>query len=201
MKQYNFKLVYKKYNKTENIIKNCVILFFLLIFSVLAVLYGLGKFQILHILTNSSAPFHPAGSLAIEYKVDFDDLEVGDFVTWSSTKGKTFVTHQLVKIDKENRTFVCSQQQFNEDHTQVLPIEEWNPANFDGTHTEDQYYGKVLFSIPKLGVYMTALKEMVITNSGINVLGIVIIALAFVVYYLVAKFLSVPTYVLREKQN
>lgn len=200
MKQYNFRLIYKKYNKKATIAKNIVILFLLLIFASLALMYCLGKFQILHILTNSSAPFHPAGSLAVEFKTDFDKLEAGDFVTWSNSGGKMFVTHQIVKIDKENRTFVCSQQQFDDDGN-LLPMDEWQESRFDGTHTEDQYYGKVLFSIPKLGLIMTSVKEMVITNSGINLLGIIILVLAFMVYYLASKFLYVPTYILREKQN
>lgn len=199
MKQYNFKLIYKKYNKKANTIKNFVILFFLLLFAIFTVLFATGKIQIMHILTSSSAPYHPAGSLAIEYKVDFDKLQVGDFITWSVNNGKSFVTHQIVKIDKEAKTVTTSQQQYNENG--VKPMEEWEEKKFDAPKTESQYYGKVLFSIPNVGLYLTSIKEMVILNNSINILGIVSIILAYLVYYFFSKFLHTPTFILWGKRN
>lgn len=200
MKQYNFKLVYKKFNRKANIIKNCVILFFLLLFAVLTIFYAMGKLQIMYVASGSSAPYHPKGSLAIDYKVDFDKLKVGDFITWSNDGGKMFVTHQIVRVDKVNRTVTCSQQQ-TDSQGNILPMDEWNEENFDGVHTEDQYYGKVLFSIPKLGLYLTGIKDLVLYNNKLNILGIVSIVLAYFVYYFFSKFLYTPTYVLWENKN
>lgn len=205
MKQYNFKLIYQKYNKTANIIKTSVILFFLLVFISITILYCFGKFQIFHVLTNSSAPFHPAGSLAVDYKVDFNDLEVGDFITYSFNGGKSFVTHQIVRVDSENHKVLCSQQQFD-DYGNVLPMEEWDENKFDGLGTplyvtESQFYGKVVFSIPKLGLWLSSIKEMVITNNSLNILGLVSIVLAYLVYHFFGKLIYTPTYVLKEKRN
>lgn len=195
MKNYNFMLSYKKFNKKKNIAKNVISITLLALLFVVVLLYGVGKIQILHILTNSSAPFHPAGSLAIEYKVNFDDLQVGDFITWSTTSGKMFVTHQVVEVDKVNKTVTTSQQQFDSNH-RVKPMSEWDPMQFDSPKTESQYYGKVLFSIPKLGLYFTSLKEMVVKNGTLNVLGTMIIILAILAYYLFAKLVKKPTFVL-----
>lgn len=198
MKNYNFMLIYKKYNKKENIIKNSIVIFFLLVLFVIVLLYGLGKFQILHILTDSSAPYHPAGSLAVEYKVDFNELKVGDFITWSNNKGKNFVTHQIVEIDRENKTVRTCQQRQKADGTMMTPEELLldNSVSKDEPKTESQYYGKVLFSIPKLGIYMSSVKELVISNSGFNVLGTMTLILVFLAYYLFSKLIYKQSYVL-----
>lgn len=195
MKNYDFQLIYKKSTKKANLVRNIITMFFLAILFVVVLLYGLGKIQILHILTNSSAPYHPAGSLAIEYKVDFDKLKVGDFITWSTTKGKTFVTHQIVKINKENKTVTTSQQQFTDDG-KVKPMSEWEENKFDSPKTEEQYYGKVLFSINNLGLYLSDLKGMVIKNGTLNILGTMTIILFCLTIYLFSKLISVKTYVL-----
>ena len=148
-----------------------------------------------HIISNSSAPFHREGALAIEYKVDFNDLQVGDFITWS-LGGNTFVTHQIVEVNKSAKTVTTSQQQFNDSHTKVKPMNEWDPANYDSPKTESQYYGKVLFSIPKLGLYITSLKELIIKNGSINILGSTIVILAILALYLFFKLVKKPTFIL-----
>ncbi len=195
MKNYDFQLIYKKSTKKIDLVRNIITMFFLAILFVIVLLYGLGKIQILHILTDSSAPYHPAGSLAIEYRVDFDKLKVGDFITWSVTGGKSFVTHQIVKIDKVNRTVTTSQQQFTDDF-KIKPMDEWEERKFDSPKTEDQYYGKVLFSINNLGLYLNDLKEMVIKNGTLNILGTMTIILFCLTIYLFSKLISIKTYVL-----
>lgn len=194
MKNYDFMLIYKRNNEKVNIIKNAVTIFFLLLLFLVVLLYGLGKFQMFHVLTNSSAPFHPAGSLAVEYKVDFDKLKVGDFVTWSVTNGKSFVTHQVVSIDKENRTFVTSQQQY--DDNGVKPMSEWDSNKFDSPKTEKQYYGKVLFSIPKLGLYIESVKNLIIYNGSLNILGTVTVVLVILAGYMFSKIVNKKTFIL-----
>ena len=66
----------------------------------------------------------------------------------------------------------------------------------DEPKTESQYYGKVLFSIPKLGFYMSSVKELVISNSGFNVLGTMTLILVFLAYYLFSKLIYKQSYVL-----
>jgi len=206
MKQYNFKLVYKKYNKNANVIKNITILLFLLLFAFLTILYSLGKFQIFHVVSNSSYPYHPQDCLAFDYKIPFEELKVGDFITWSGNGGKTFVTHQIVEVDEENKTVTTSQQKFNEDGTpktpqEILAMNTESKQVTDYPITEDKYYGKVLFSIPKLGFYLTCIKNLVLSGNSINILGIVTLILAYLTYYSFGKLIYTPTYVLREKRN
>lgn len=202
MKQYNFKLIYKRYNKTTNIIKNSVILFFLLVLTTVVMLYCFGKFQIFHVLTSSSAPYHPAGSLAIDVKTNFDDLKVGDFITYSTTGGRSFITHEIVKIDKENKTVTTSQQKRDDDGRLLSAEERLNLGGcVDAPINESQYYGKVLFSIPKLGLWLTSIKGLVLNGNSLNILGIISIVLAYFVYYFLGKLLYTPTYVLKEKRN
>lgn len=206
MKQYNFKLVYKKYNKKASVIKNSIILFFLLLFAFLTILYSLGKFQIFHVVSNSSYPYHPQDCLAFDFKTPFEQLKVGDFITWSGNGGRTFVTHQIVDIDVENKTVTTSQQKFNADGTpktpqEILDMNTETSKVTDAPITEDKYYGKVLFSIPKLGLYLTSIKNLVLSGNSINILGIVTLILAYLTYYSFGKLIYTPTYILREKRN
>ena len=205
MKQYNFKLIYKKYNKQASIIKNIVILFFLLLFATLTTFYALGKFRIFHVVSNSAYPYHPQDCLVFDFKISFDNLKVGDFITWSGNGGKTFVTHQIVDVNKENKTVTTSQQKFNDDGTpktpqEILDMNTEGSTVTDNPITEDKYYGKVLFSIPKLGLYLTGIKNLVLSGNSINILGIVTLILAYLTYYSFGKLIYTPTYVLREKK-
>jgi len=196
MKNYNFMLIYKKYNKKANILKNILTLVLIGILSAIVIFYATGKLQIFHVLTNSSAPYHPAGSLAIDYKVDFQDLQVGDFITWSLTGGNSFVTHQIVKVNKDANnkitSVITSQQQFKDGKT--YPISEWDSNQFDSPKTESQYFGKVIFSIPQVGLYLTGIRELVILNGSVNILGIIFIILIMAAYYLFAKLVKKPTF-------
>ena len=202
MKQYNFKLIYKKYNKQASIIKNIVILFFLLLFATLTTFYALGKFRIFHVVSNSAYPYHPQDCLVFDFKISFDNLKVGDFITWSGNGGKIFLTHQIVEIDKENNTVTTCQQQRKNDGTWQTTEELLNNPNVnkDSPITEENYYGKVLFSIPKLGLYLTGIKNLVLSGNSINILGIVTLILAYLTYYSFGKLIYTPTYVLREKK-
>ncbi len=60
----------------------------------------------------SSEPYLKYQSLIVTYKCKFEDLKVGDFITFSNT-GKSYVTHQIVAIDYENDQIECKGLQYN----------------------------------------------------------------------------------------
>lgn len=183
MKNYNFKLIYSKFNKKTHITK--IILTFLLIFvlSLLLLLYCLG-FKAFAVNGWSAEPYHHYGSLAIDFKVPFKDLKVGDFVTWSRS-GSSYVTHQIISIDEANQTVVTCQQ----------PAFDPETSN-DGNIRYDQIQGKVLFSIPELGTLLIGVKSLVVNNSygfQLNIVGILFIVSLFVFYYFFKSFLEGTT--------
>lgn len=202
MKQYNFKLIYKKYNKKQSMAKNITLCVLLLVFALITILYCFGKIGIYHINGWSAEPIHHIESLAFDYRVDFDKLKVGDFVTYKT--GISYVTHQIVKIDTENKTVTTCQQRQKSDGTWETPEELLNDSQVskDSPISEKEYCGKVLFSVPKLGLWLSSIKELIVSPfGGINIIGIISVVLAFMVYYLFGKVLYVPTYVLKEKQS
>lgn len=165
MKNYDFKLIYSKFNKTAHIAKFVLTIVALVLLSLVLLLYILG-FRTFAVNGWSAEPYHHYGSLAIDCKVPFEELKVGDFVTWSRT-GSSYVTHQIISIDAENRTVVTSQQ----------PAFDPDTTN-DGNIKYEQIKGKVLFSIPSLGEFMIGVKSLVISNGigfRINVIGIMFI--------------------------
>lgn len=60
----------------------------------------------------SSEPYLKYQSLIVTYKCKFEDLKVGDFITFTNT-GKSYVTHQIVAIDYENDQIECKGLQYN----------------------------------------------------------------------------------------
>lgn len=203
MKQYNFKLIYKKYNKKQSLAKSITIGLLLSLFAVVAVLYCFGKIGIYHINGWSAEPYHHIESMAFDFRVDFSKLKVGDFITYT-TGSNSYVTHQIVKIDAENKKVITCQQRQNADGTwkTVEELLSDSSVSKDSPIGENQYCGKVIFSIPKLGAILSGIKGLIIKPfGGINIVGIITLVLAFMVYYLCGKAVNVPTYVLKEKQS
>lgn len=180
MKNYDFRLIYSGFNKRAHIVKNVLTIIALVLLSLLLLMYILG-FRTFAINGWSAEPYHHYGSLAIDYKVPFKDLKVGDFVTWSRS-GNSYVTHQIISIDSENRTVVtCQQPAFDPD------------TNNDGNIKYEQIKGKVLFSIPKVGEFMIGVKSLIISNGlgfKLNIIGIMFIFSLFICFSQFKSFLE-----------
>ena len=187
MKNYDFMLIYKKYNKKTEIIKS---LLFALIFAILITLisgYFMG-YRVFSVLGRSSEPDIHYGSIVIDYKVPFEEIKVGDYVTWTRT-GNGFVTHKVISIDVEKREVTTSQT----DYGASGPVNPDAPVSYD-----ENVVGKVIFTIPKLGSIFLDFKNMIITNKAINVLGIMTLVLSIYSYYLFKGLVTTKTFYLRE---
>jgi len=184
MKNYNFKLKYIKYSSKRNIVKNILSIAFLAILSLVVLLYALGIRPFI-IYGWSAEPFHHYGSIAIDYQPEFEDLKIGDFVTWSRNGGKSFTTHQIVEIDKINKTVTTSQQPADDPDT-----------NRDSPVTIDQIYGKVLFSVPYIGRALVGIRDLVMPYGvQINIIGVLFVVAVLGVYYLFKRFMTTDEYV------
>ena len=184
MKNYNFKLSYVKYGNKRKTINTIVSIVFLAILSLIVLLYALGIRPFI-IYGWSAEPYHHYGSIAIDYKPDFEDLEIGDFITWSRSNGKSFTTHQIIEIDKVNKTVTTSQQPANDPDT--------NP---DAPVTMDQIYGKVIFSVPYIGRALIGIRDLVMPyGMRINLIGVLFVITVLGVYYLFKKLITTDEYV------
>lgn len=185
MKNYDFKLIYKKFSRKTYITKIVLTAVVIFLLSLLLLLY-LSGFRTFAVNGWSAEPYHQYGSLAIDYKVPFSELKVGDFVTWSRS-GSGYVTHQIISIDEENQTVVTCQQPAFDPET-----------NNDGNIRYDQIQGKVLFTIPKLGFFMMGVKSLIVSNTigfKLNIVGILFIMSLFVFYSSFKNFLQGNTMV------
>ena len=186
MENYNFKLTYVKYSRKRKTVKTIVSILFLAMLSLIVLLYALG-IRLFIVYGWSAEPFHHYGSIAIDYKPSFEDLKIGDFVTWSRSNGKSFTTHQIVEIDEVNKEVTTSQQPANDPH------------NYDGAVTMDQIYGKVIFSVPYIGRALIGIRDLVIKvmpyGNRINIIGVLFVFAVFGVYYLFKKFITIDEYV------
>lgn len=183
MENFNFGLIYKKYSKTKTIISSLAWSLLLGLIITIFVSYLMG-YRVYSVLGHSSEPNIHYGSIVIDYKIPFEDLKVGDYVTWSLT-GKSFVTHRIIAIDEENQTITTSQTDYY--------------ANIygDGTVTPDKpltakfYYGKVILTIPYIGQLFYYIRSLILTPyNTLNISGIFSIILAYLTAYYFSKLVS-----------
>ena len=187
MKNYNFKLIYKKGNKKLRIAKTILLsLVFGLIVALIAG-YFLG-YRVYTVLGKSSEPDIHYGSIVIDFKVPFKELKVGDYVTWSRG-GNVYVTHKIIDINYEKDVIVTSQTDYY--------AKEGETVNPDAPISYKQVYGKVVGTIPYIGLILLSLKNLILVSNQINILGILTIMLVFTTYYLFKKLLYNETYTLK----
>lgn len=186
MKNYNFKLIYKKHKKTDWVLP--AIFWSLLIGLVITIIFGyfLG-FRVYTVLGHSSEPDIHYGSIVVDFKVPYDELKVGDYVTWSRT-GKSFVTHRIKEITSPD--YIVT--------TQTDYYSNGEPVDPDAPIKYENIQGKVIFSIPLVGRVIYALRGLILSNSGINVLGIMTLVLVISAYYLFKRLIHKETITLKE---
>lgn len=188
MKNYNFKLVYKKNNNKQFLIRSLISSFVFALIIMLISGYFLG-YRVFSVLGRSSEPDIHYGSIVVDYKVPLKDLKVGDYVTWSRS-GNTFVTHKIISIDYDNDVIITSQTDY---------YSNGKPVNPDAPIKYKNIQGKVVLTIPYVGSIFLAFKNLVIYNNRINIIGIILVLLTFLTYYLFKRALHVDTFYLRGR--
>ncbi len=92
----------------------------------------------------SMAPLYPVGTLVIVRDAEPEEIEAGDVITYVLNEDGVLVTHRVVKVNADNRTFITKGDANNTEDSPVL----W-----------ENTVGKVVFGIPALGTpvrYITA---------------------------------------------
>ena len=117
------------------------------------------------VLSSSMNPTYKVGDLVYAKKVKFSEVKVGDALVFK-TNGQTTVTHRVVKINKEDKSFTTRGDANN--------IEDGNPVYYTNI------IGVVKFSIPKLG-YLSILVMKV------GIIPIITVTVAIILCFEVAK--------------
>lgn len=113
-----------------------IIFFILLILVLLLFVPNFIGFKTFSVISGSMEPNIPVGSLVYAKSVDFEDLEVGDVISYQLSED-TMVTHRINSINEEQKTIITKgDANDNVDSSEVQ---------------ENQIIGKVTFSIPFLG--------------------------------------------------
>lgn len=111
------------------------------------------------VLSGSMTPKYKIGDLVYSKEVDFEDIEVGDVITFVADSNLTVVTHRITEIDEENRTFTTKG--------------DANSTEDAGQVAYENVLGVVKFSIPKLGY----VSNYISTKSGKYVTAAVLVLL------------------------
>ncbi len=109
---------------------------FLLILVLLLFVPNFVGFKTFSVISGSMEPNIPVGSLVYTKSVEFEDLEVGDVVSYKLSEN-TMVTHRVNSINTDNNTLITKGDAND---------------NVDGSEVQNsQIVGKVIFTVPYLG--------------------------------------------------
>ena len=139
--------------------------------------FGIHSFAV---ISGSMTPEIPVASLVLSKETPFDDLKVGDVITFMAAEDQT-VTHRIVAIDKENKK-ISTKGDAN-DQADSKPVSYENVV------------GKVIFHAPYIGylMSMTNNKGSVFFIAGI---GVMLFALNFLL-----EDSKKPSAEMKEKQS
>ena len=119
------------------------------------------------VMTGSMEPELPVGSLLVIIPAEYDDIAIGDDITYVRDEQLTLVTHRVISKDEENRRITTQ------------GIANNTP---DASTSYDNVLGKVRMSIPLIGYAVIWLS----TASGI--ITVVTVAVALAVLFVLIKY-------------
>ncbi len=123
---------------------NFIVTFLLTIFAIIAIglvalkIFG---FSVYSVRTASMEPTYPVNSIVFVQRTNPASIAVGDTITYTLNEDGDTVTHRVVSIDKENRTFTTKGDNNN--------VEDAKPVSWENT------IGRVMFSLPTGGKAFT----------------------------------------------
>lgn len=111
------------------------------------------------VLSGSMTPVYRIGDLVYVKETDFEDIEIGDVITFVADSNLTVVTHRVTEIDEDNLSFTTKGD--------ANSSEDASPVAYENV------LGVVKFSIPKLGY----VSNYISTKSGKYVAAAVLVFL------------------------
>ena len=159
----------KRINLTSQIFSNYIkaLLFALLITIGIGYLTG---FKAILVEGWSAQPYIQYRSMIIIYKCDFEDLKVGDFVTYTRT-GQNYITHQIVSIDYDTGEIICKGWEGDQN------LQEYHLQDTEDILTYKNIVGRVIYSNFTLGNSIFTIRENMLILIGL----LAMIVLLFIV--------------------
>lgn len=148
-------------NKLGNIISNIILAVLVLLLAAFLVIRFVCNMELRAVLTPSMEPELPVGSLLFIKPASYQEIRIGDDITFVRDESLTLVTHRVTEKD---------------DSTQRITTKGLANTAADAPTAYENVVGKVVFHIPLVGyiVIWTA------NTSGKIICGIVIAALVAV---------------------
>lgn len=109
--------------------------------------------------SGSMEPDYPVNSVVLVKPSEFEEIEVGDVVTYVLNESGTLVTHRVISIDTEAQSFT-TQGDANE-------IADASPVSYENV------VGKAILCVPRAGMIL----RVITSDNNKTILIIVIIAL------------------------
>ncbi len=124
------------------------------------------------VTSDSMKPTLNRGDIVFVKKASFDEVNVGDIVTVSSSDGERFFTHRVVEKNNTERT--------------LTTCGDANSANDPMPAEEERIVGKMWYSLPLLG-FVTIAFSGVSQMTGIIILATVAVALVIINTVIIKK--------------
>lgn len=148
--------------KICNILSTIIIILLACIAALLIVPKIIGM-QAMAVLTGSMEPKIPVGAIVFVKEVSWDELKVGDVVTYN-LNGGMYVTHRIIAKDEDTQG-ITTQGDANET-ADSLPVPYTN------------ILGRMAFEVPQLG-YISIYAKTPLGIAGISAVVLVVILLIF----------------------
>lgn len=174
--------VIKKLFEVFKVLEACLVIVLLTI-RFIPLLFG---YEVFGVLSGSMEPEIQTGALAyVDTNVKSEDMEVGDIIAFYIKDENTYVTHRVVDINEDERTFITKG-----DANEVI---DFSPIPFS------QVIGETTYSIPYFGY----LFDWFESTAGRWCLGALIVAQLLLEYlfYLLIKEEEEEDGTCREKEN
>lgn len=102
-------------------------------------------FKLYTIESGSMEPSYPVNSLVVVKQAEFEDIEIGDVITYKMSSAGVTVTHRVTEINEDNESFTTKGD--------ANAQEDAAPVQYEDV------VGVVIFDIPKLGVAVSFITE------------------------------------------
>ncbi len=153
--------------KVANVLSWTVIIAMLLVFGTVTVMsLGFGV-RFMAVKTPSMEPELPVGCLVAVKQVEFDEINIGDDITYVFDNSSTTVTHRVIDIDEKG--YITTKGLSN--NTADAPI------------SYDNVVGKVIFSVNYVGKWF-----MLLTTTSGKIIVVSIVAVIMLISGIVDKF-------------
>lgn len=131
----------------------------LVVIAGLLLIPGMIGYQSFAVISGSMEPNYPVGSIVYTKAISFEELDVGDVISFAS--GTTKVTHRIVDLDSETQ-MITTKGDANK-------VEDGEPVAYADV------VGKVAFHVPLLGYLSVYIKTPLGIALGCGVLFVILL--------------------------